>query len=231
MFPFRDHNPSRRHPYVTWGLMAVNVVVFVLYMPLLNDPMALAGFFDRWAMVPAEIMRGEAYHTTITTMFLHGGYMHIAGNLLFLWIFGDNVEDAMGHVPFLIFYLLCGFGADAWHIWSNTASNIPTVGASGAIAGVMGAYLLLYPKAKVDVLLVIVILVKLITVPAFVVLVAWMGLQIYGGVGSTGAGVAYWAHVGGFVVGLLLTIPLWLKLGGPAFWKRTHYHPPHKPTF
>ncbi|WP_395373705.1 rhomboid family intramembrane serine protease [Marinicella sp. W31] len=231
MFPFRDHNPSRRRPYVTWGLMAVNVVVFILYMPLLNDPVALSGFFDRWAMIPAEIMRGEAYHTTVTTMFLHGGYMHIAVNMLFLWIFGDNVEDAMGHWPFLIFYLLCGFGADALHIFSNTASVIPTVGASGAIAGVMGAYLLLYPKAKVDVLLIIVVLVKLITIPAFVVLMAWMAFQIYGGIGSSGVGVAYWAHIGGFIVGLLLSVPLWLKLGGPDFWKRTHYHPPHKPTF
>ena len=231
MFPFRDHNPSRRRPYVTWGLMAINIVVFILYVPILNDMAALSAFFNNWAMIPAEIVRGEDYHTALTSMFLHGGYLHIAGNMLFLWIFGDNVEDAMGHWPFLIFYLLSGFGADAIHILSNTSSTIPTVGASGAIAGVMGAYLLLYPNAKVDVLLILFVFFKLITIPAFVVLMAWMGLQIYGGVGSTGVGVAYWAHIGGFAVGLLLTVPLWFKLGATRFWKRTHYHPPHKPTF
>jgi membrane associated rhomboid family serine protease len=213
--------------------MAINIVVFALYSPLLGDEVALSGFFDRWAMVPAEITSGQEYHTAITSMFLHGGVMHIVGNMLFLWIFGDNVEDAMGHVPFAVFYIASGLGADAFHVLSDPSSPVPTVGASGAIAGVMGAYMLLYPKAKVDVALILVVIFKVFTLPAFVVLGIWMGLQIFGELGSsaTGGGVAYWAHIGGFLVGALFTVPFWLRLGGTDFWQRSHFHPPHEPTF
>ena len=233
MFPFRDHNPSRNRPYVNWVLIAINILVFLSYIPILNNDVALSGFFDEWAMVPSEITSGTEFHTALTSMFLHGGYMHLIGNMLFLWIFGDNVEDAMGHIPYLIFYLVSGFGADAIHIFSDANSMIPTVGASGAIAGVMGAYLLLYPKARVDVFLILVIIFKMITLPAFVVLLAWMALQVFGGFAepTMGGGVAYWAHIGGFVVGLMLTFPLWLKLGGVNFWRDHDYHPPHEPTF
>ncbi len=233
MIPLRDHNPSRKTPYVTWSLMAINVVVFALYIPLLNDPAELSGFFAKWAMVPLEITQGNDYHTAITSMFLHAGYMHLAGNMLFLWIFGDNVEDTLGHGLFLGFYLLSGIGADVFHIMSNSASPIPTVGASGAISGVMGAYLLLFPKAKVDFLLFIVVIIKVITLPAFVVLIGWMVVQLFSGISASaaGTGVAYWAHIGGFIVGLLLVVPVWLKLGGTKFWHKTHYHPPHRPTF
>lgn len=231
LFPIRDHNPSRKRPYVTWALIAINIAVFLSYIPLLDNDVALSSFFDTWAMVPAEITSGTEYHTALTSMFLHGGYMHLIGNMVFLWIFGDNIEDAMGHVMFLVFYLVSGFGADAFHILSNTQSMVPTVGASGAIAGVLGAYLLLYPKAKVDIFFTIVFIFKIITLPAFIVLGAWMGLQIFGGIAESavGGGVAYWAHIGGFIVGLLLAVPLWLKLGGPIFWKRNHGHPPHAP--
>ena len=233
MFPFRDHNPSRHTPYVTWAVMAINIVVFAAYSPLLTDQIALAGFFDTWAMVPAEITSGQEYHTAITSMFLHGGLMHIAGNMLFLWIFGDNIEDAMGHIPFALFYIVSGLGADAFHILSDPNSIVPTVGASGAIAGVMGGYLLLYPKAKVDVALILVIFFRIFTLPAFVVLGIWMGLQIFGELASnpTGGGIAYWAHIGGFIVGVIFTLPIWLKLGGTAFWQRADFHPPHRATF
>ncbi len=233
MIPLRDHNPSRKTPYVTWSLMAVNIVVFALYIPLLNDPVALSSFFAEWAMVPLEITQGEEYHTAFTSMFLHGGYMHLGGNMLFLWIFGDNVEDTLGHGWFLVFYILSGIGADVCHVFSDSMSPIPTVGASGAIAGVMGAYLLFFPKAKVDFLMFIVVIIKLITLPAFVVLLGWMAMQLFSGVSATteGGGVAYWAHIGGFIVGILLVLPVWLKLGGTQFWHKTHYHPPHKPTF
>lgn len=231
LFPIRDHNPSRNRPYVTWALIAINVAVFLSYIPLLNNDFALSAFFDTWAMVPGEITTGTAYHTAITSMFLHGGYMHIISNMLFLWIFGDNVEDAMGHVMFLLFYLASGLGADAIHILSDADSMIPTVGASGAIAGVLGAYLLLYPKAKVDVFFTIVIIFRLITLPAFIVLGMWMALQLFGSFteSTEGGGVAYWAHTGGFIVGMILATPLWLKLGGPLFWRRNHGHPPHEP--
>ena len=233
MFPFRDHNPSRHTPYVTWTIMAINIVVFVLYSPLLGDAAALSGFFDTWAMVPAEITAGQEYHTSITSMFLHGGIMHIVGNMLFLWIFGDNVEDAMGHIPFAIFYLASGLGADAFHVLSDPNSLVPTVGASGAIAGVMGGYLLLYPKAKVDVALILFVFIRVFTLPAFVVLGIWMGLQMFGELASraTGGGIAYWAHIGGFIVGVVTITPLWLRLGGTQFWHRAHFHPPHEPTF
>ena len=233
MFPFRDHNPSRKTPYVNWALIAINIIVFLLYIPILNNDIALSSFFDEWAMVPAEIASGTEYHTALTSMFLHGGYMHLIGNMVFLWIYGDNVEDAMGHVAYLVFYLVAGFGADAIHILSDTSSLIPTVGASGAIAGVMGAYLLLYPKARIDIFLILVVFFKVFTLPAFVVLLVWMGIQVFGGFSAptVGGGVAYWAHIGGFVVGLLLAIPLWLRLGGINFWRTHDYHPPHEPTF
>lgn len=233
MFPIRDHNPSGRRPYVTLSLIAINIIVFALYFPIMNNDAALATFWDNWAMIPAEITAGDDYHTAITSMFLHGGFMHIAGNMLFLWIFGDNVEDAMGHIPFLIFYLLSGLGADALHIFTNPNSPVPTVGASGAIAGVLGAYILLYPKARVDVVLILIIIFKVLTWPAWVVLGAWMAMQLFGGFASSGVGggVAYWAHVGGFIIGLAMTIPLWLRMGGQKFWHRSEYHPPHPPTF
>ncbi len=233
MIPLRDHNPSRKTPFVTWSLMAANIVVFALYIPILNDATALSAFFGEWAMVPAEVSQGDQYHTALTSMFLHGGYMHLVGNMLFLWIFGDNVEDTLGHFWFLVFYLISGIGADVFHVLSDVNSMVPTVGASGAISGVMGAYLLLFPKAKVDFLLFIVVIIKMITLPAFIVLIGWMGMQLFSGISASaaGTGVAYWAHIGGFVVGLLLVVPMWLKLGGTKFWKKTHYHPPHKPTF
>ena len=233
MFPFRDHNPSGRTPFVTWALIAINVLVFISYVPLLGDNRALGAFFDEWAMRPIEITNGQEYYTAITSMFLHGGFMHLVGNMLFLYIYGDNVEDEMGHIPFLLFYLACGLGADAAHLISDPNSPVPVVGASGAIAGVMGAYLLMFPKAKVDILLFFIIIIRVITLPAFVVLGLWMILQFFGGFQAVAGegGVAYWAHIGGFVVGILFCLPLWLRRGGPAYWQRSHMHPPHKETF
>jgi len=232
MFPFRDHNPSSTRPYVTWALMAINIIVFLSYSSLLSNGEALASFFDQWALVPVEVINGDSYHTVLTSMFLHGGLMHIAGNMLFLWIYGDNVEDALGHWWFLAFYLACGFIADLAHIASNTNSVVPTVGASGAIAGVMGAYLLLYPKAKVDLILILVVIFKKITLPSYIILGFWMATQLFSGVTTsvTGGGVAYWAHIGGFLAGVLLIFPLWKKLGGTKFWIDYNYHPPHPDT-
>ena len=162
-------------------------------------------------------------------MFLHAGFMHLAGNMLFLWIFGDNLEEEMGHLMFLGFYVACGLGAGLIHVISAPDSMVPTVGASGAIAGVMGGYLLLYPKATVDVMIIFVSFFKVFPFPAWLMLGLWFGLQLLGGVGSDAdvGGVAYWAHIGGFIVGLGLTAPLWLRLGGPAYWSRTEGHPPH----
>ncbi|NNK78104.1 MAG: rhomboid family intramembrane serine protease [Litoreibacter sp.] len=229
MFPIRDHNPSEQTPYVTYGLIILNIAVFLSYWPLFNDPRALAGFFDSWAMVPAEVGQGSDPHTLVTSMFLHGGIMHLAGNMLFLWIFGDNLEEQLGHVRYLGFYLLCGIGAALGQLLSSPGSDIPTVGASGAIAGIMGGYLLLFPKAKVDILVIILIFVRVFALPAWVMLGVWFGLQLLSGLGAdpnTG-GVAYWAHAAGFLCGAVLVIPLWLRLGGTRFWSRTQGHPPH----
>lgn len=230
MFPIRDHNPSDRTPFVTWALILTNVVIFLSYYPQLSGTQAqLLAFFDTWALVPTETLRGEEPVTLISHMFLHGGWLHLIGNMLFLWIFGDNLEDLMGHLGFLLFYLASGLAAAAGQIMAGPGSDVPMVGASGAIAGVMGAYLILFPRARIDVLVILVVIFKIFTIPAWLMLGIWFGLQLVNGVAadvSTG-GVAYWAHAGGFIAGVLLILPAWLKRGGPAYWQQTHGKPPH----
>ncbi|MFQ6548680.1 rhomboid family intramembrane serine protease [Aestuariibius sp. 2305UL40-4] len=229
MFPIRDHNPSQNVPWVTYGLIAANILIFLSYAGLFNDPPRLNALFWDWALIPARVSEGEALSGFLTSIFLHGGVMHLAGNMLFLWVFGDNLEDEMGALGFLIFYLACGVAAGLAQYLAEPFTPIPMVGASGAIAGVMGGYLLLFPRAKVDILFIFIVIFRIIPVPAWIMLALWFGLQVLRGVGAdTGSGgVAYWAHAGGFVIGALLAIPLWLRLGGPRFWVRTHGHPPH----
>ncbi|MDP4031656.1 MAG: rhomboid family intramembrane serine protease [Pseudorhodobacter sp.] len=229
MFPIRDHNPSGRTPYVTQTLIAANVVVFLGYWLVLPDPLALDRFFATWGLVPARISAGMGWQGIVTSMFLHGGWMHLAGNMLFLWIFGDNLEDIMGHVRFGLFYLACGLAAAALQIAADPGSRIPMVGASGAIAGVMGGYLLLFPRARIDVLFVFVIFFRILPVPAWAMLGIWFGLQLLNGLATpaTLGGIAYQAHIGGFLAGLVLTAPFWLARGGLAFWRQTHGLPPH----
>ena len=232
MFPIRDHNPSGRTPYVTYGLIVANIVIFISYWGLFQNPRALNAFFIDWALIPALVTEGYGFSGLLTSMFLHGGLTHLAGNMLFLFIFGDNVEDEMGHLRYLMFYLACGVAAGLGQVFTEPASWIPMVGASGAIAGVMGAYLLLFPRAKVDILLIFIIFFRIFVIPAWIVLMVWFAMQFIGGIGATPGtgGVAYWAHAGGFIAGLLLTLPLWLRRGGPSFWRRTHGHPPHAPA-
>lgn len=229
MLPIRDHNPSGRTPYVTWALIIINVLIFVSYWPLFDEPARLASFFYDWAITPRAVSQGAYTHTLLTSMFLHGGFMHLAGNMLFLWIFGDNMEDEMGHIGFLVFYIVAGLGAGLVHVLSDPYSVVPTVGASGAIAGIMGGYLLLYPKARVDILLILIVFFKVFSVPAWLMLGVWFAIQLFSSltVDSDMGGVAYWAHAGGFIIGLVLTIPLWLRRGGRSFWNRTEGHPPH----
>jgi membrane associated rhomboid family serine protease len=172
-------------------------------------------------------MHGEWLWGLVTHMFLHAGLMHIAGNMLFLWVFGDNLEDQMGHLGFLAFYLTCGLAAAAGQIATDPMSTIPMVGASGAIAGVMGGYLLLFPRARVDVIAIIIIIIKRFTIPAWVLLAVWFGIQIVSSLLGTDQGVAYMAHIAGFIAGIVLAVPLFLRRGGPAFWSRTHGRPPH----
>ncbi|WP_170478575.1 rhomboid family intramembrane serine protease [Ruegeria arenilitoris] len=229
MFPIRDHNPSGRTPYVVYSLMAANVLIFLSYVGIMNDIQLINRLYYDYAIIPARVSDGVALETLITSMFLHGGWMHLAGNMLFLWIFGDNMEDEMGHLPFLLFYLMAGVCAGLIHVITAPQSVVPTIGASGAIAAVMGGYLLLFPKARVDILLILIVYFRIFTIPAFVMLGVWLGMQFFGSLASDPdrGGVAYWAHTGGFIVGLILCIPLWLKRGGTAFWSRTHGHPPH----
>lgn len=203
MIPLRDVIPSRTTPVVTIGLIVVNVVVF-LYELSLGD--SLDQFIRVWGLVPAEF----SLVTLATSMFLHGGILHAAGNMLYLWIFGDNVEDRMGHGRFLAFYLLCGVAAAVGQTVTAPASFVPMVGASGAIAGVMGAYFVLYPRSRIVTLVPLFIFIEIIEVPAIAFLGIWFLMQFLSGVGSiattasgSGGGIAFWAHTAGFVAGLV----------------------------
>lgn len=226
MFPIRDHNPSQQRPLVTYGLIAANIAMFLLTLPVVQGGEWL---WVRLALYPLAVVNGELMWGLLTHMFLHGGIMHILGNMLFLYIFGDNLEEQLGHLGFLVFYLAAGLFAAAAQIVAEPLSPIPMVGASGAIAGVMGGYLLLFPRAKVDILAIFIVFFKIFTLPAWVVLGVWLAIQLFGGYttpGDTG-GVAYWAHAGGFLAGAILALPRFLHLGGPGFWARTHGCPPH----
>ncbi|MFK7762234.1 MAG: rhomboid family intramembrane serine protease [Roseobacter sp.] len=229
MFPIRDHNPSGRVPYVTYALMAANIGIFLVYAGRMDDVRFMNALWLEWAMIPARISTGDGYVTLFTSMFLHGGILHLAGNMLFLWIFGDNIEEKLGHIKYLLFYLACGVLAILTEFVIYPGSTIPTVGASGAIAGVMGGYLLLFPKAKVDILLIIIVIFRIIPIPSWILLALWFVVQFIGGLLSNPeeAGVAYWAHAGGFIAGMILIAPKWWRLGGPGFWRRTEGHPAH----
>jgi len=216
VFPLKDDIPTHRRPLVTVALIAANVAVY--FWQHAAFPSFQASIFAL-GVTPAEVTTGvdrwppslvPPLATVLTSMFTHGGLAHIGGNMLFLWIFGNNVEDDMGRFRFLVFYLLCGIGAATAQILTNPASDIPMVGASGAIAGVLGAYLLLYPHARVLALVPIFFFIQLVWVPAVIFLVLWFVLQVLGGfasAGGAGGGTAFWAHVGGFVVGVLLVRP------------------------
>ena len=229
MFPIRDHNPSGRTPYVTYALIAANIAVFLAYWYGLQSESALGEFFYTWGLVPQVVLSGHNLPSLITHMFLHGGWMHLAGNMLFLWIFGDNLEDLIGHAKFLAFYLLAGLAAAALQIAVDPASQAPMVGASGAIAGVLGGYLLLFPRARVDVVIILIIIFKVFPVRAWIMLCLWFGVQVFSGVTTPAqdGGVAYFAHIGGFIAGLVLCFPLWRSLGGAQFWQENHGKPPH----
>jgi membrane associated rhomboid family serine protease len=229
MFPIRDHNPSGRTPYVTYALMVINIGVFLSYVAILSDVRASNVFFFDWALIPGRVTAGEGWGGIFFSMFLHGGWLHLAGNMLFLWIFGDNIEDELGHLRYLGFYLACGVLSALAHVISAPYSPVPTVGASGAIAGVMGAYLLMFPKARVDILIIFIIFFRIFPIPAWIMLALWFGMQLIGGIGADPSvgGIAYWAHAGGFIAGLALIVPHWLRRGGTAFWNRTDGHPPH----
>ena len=219
--PLFDENSTSSRPIVVWMLMAACIVVF-FWQQSLDDVLARLALYQL-GFVPTIVFQGDtlptkltlvpAWATIITSMFLHGGWLHLGGNMLYLWIFGDNVEDAMGRIRFILFYLLCGVAAALAQAAINPSSSIPMVGASGGIAGVLGAYLVLHPKAAVRCLLVIIVFFRFINLPAWLVLGGWIGLQFAAAPQAfqgTGGGVAYMAHIGGFVAGVAL-IPFFKK--------------------
>lgn len=209
MIPIRDEIPTRETPIVNYLLITANIMVF-LWMVLLPDA-SLESFVNQYAMVPSHFTDGVSLKDVLsifTSMFMHGGFLHIAGNMLYLWIFGDNVEDRFGHIPYLIFYIFGGVVASLTHLITNWGSAIPTVGASGAIAAVLGAYLVLFPASRIVTIIPLRFFARLAVVPAIVVLGLWFVMQVFNGVlalgGADVSGVAVWAHVGGFVFGLLI---------------------------
>ncbi|MEM6611711.1 MAG: rhomboid family intramembrane serine protease [Cyanobacteria bacterium P01_C01_bin.72] len=215
MIPINDENPTYSTPIVVYALIALNVVVFLHQMSLGRG---IEGFFQLYAVIPQQLSASFAgiptnqpvpeLLTLITSQFLHGGLAHIGGNMLFLWTFGDNIEHDLGHFKFLLFYLACGVLAGLTHWFFGMQSGVPTVGASGAIAGVMGAYLLRYPRAKIVTILPLFIIFTTVRIPAIYFLGFWFVQQAFSSVASLGmpeaGGVAYWAHSGGFVFGAIL---------------------------
>jgi membrane associated rhomboid family serine protease len=211
MIPLRDSNPSRTIPFVTYFLIVVNVAAFLYEFSLGRG---MAKFIFHYGLVPSAFLSHvQMLHVGPTTfipifssMFLHGGWMHLIGNMLFLYIFGDNVEDRFGHFKYLIFYFIAGISAAATQIYMFPTSEMPMVGASGAIAGVLGAYVFMYPTAKILTLVPIIFFFQIIELPAFLFLGFWFALQIISGmfalgIGADAGGVAWWAHIGGFVAG------------------------------
>ncbi len=234
MIPISDDpGPRRLTPIVTFMLLAINIAVFVYQLTLGRGVETL---WRSAGVVPLEYARGidippaaplDVYYTTLlTSMFLHGGFLHIGSNMLYLWIFGDNVEDRLGHLRFLLFYLLSGFGATAAHLFFNWGSPIPSIGASGAIAGVLAGYLLLFPSASIRTLLLLGPFITMTRVPAIILIGFWFVTQLFSGVASIAdgaeqtSGIAFWAHVGGFVVGLPLVLLLRQSSRAPTYAMR-----------
>jgi membrane associated rhomboid family serine protease len=225
MFPLKDDNPTEIFPLFTLLLIAANLGVWVYVQGAGLEPNALMGSVCRFGAIPSDVTGqtaplpaglpdpcpgpGAGWVGVVTSMFLHGGWFHLIGNLWFLWIFGNNIEDSMGRFRFLAFYLLTGLAAAGAHILTAPGSQIPMVGASGAISGIMGAYLVLYPRIRVHTLFIIIILIKVIRLPAWLLLGYWFLIQVLAGTAAPGAagGVAFWAHVGGFLAGVLLVKP------------------------
>ena len=202
-FPYKDDNPRVLFPFVTFGIITLNVLIFLGQFWISgNDPDIGRSMVYMYGFVPAEFNP----LTIFTSMFMHGGFAHIIGNMWFLYIFGDNVESILGHVKYFIFYLACGIGAALAQFFVEPASQVPMIGASGAVAGVLGAYMIRFPKARVHVLAVIIIFITTFVVPAQIVLGLWFLMQLSGGLGSLGVdttgGVAWFAHIGGFIIGV-----------------------------
>lgn len=226
MFPLRDQNPTLLTPYITVALIIANVVTWIYLQGAGFSIDVLAHSICQFGTIPGELtgqlggyggiqlgedmppceFGGLTWLTLLTSMFMHGSWLHLIGNMWFLWLFGNNIEDSMGHLRFLVFYVVVGLAGVSVNILTAVNPLIPTVGASGAISGVMGAYLILYPRVRIETLFVLFIFIRIIPIPAWFVLGQWFAIQLLSGYGapSVGGGVAFWAHIGGFIAGLLL---------------------------
>jgi membrane associated rhomboid family serine protease len=230
MIPLRDENPSKTIPIVNTFLILANLSVFVyqnFFLPGGGEPLIL-----RLGFIPYEIANAVDLSpknlvpmplTIITSMFIHGGWLHLLSNMLYLWIFGDNVEDLLGHFKYLFFYLMCGVMASLTHGFLNLSSQVPTIGASGAIAGVLGAYIFLFPRARIRTLLILVVFIHVVSIPAIILLGYWILIQVLSGITELGSrttgGIAWFAHIGGFVTGLVL-ITMMKKRGVRSYVRR-----------
>jgi membrane associated rhomboid family serine protease len=227
VIPLHDDVPSATTPFITVSLIVLNILVY-LYQTFTGMGQEMWAW--QFGLIPNELTSGVEQTPELsapvtlnlfTSMFLHGGFLHLAGNMLYLWIFGDNVEDRLGHTRFLVFYLVCGVAAALFFIWTAPHLRVPLVGASGAIAGVLGAYLLSYPKARIATLIFFGFFIRIVYIPALIVLGLWFLLQIFSGLPALGAekqagGTAFFAHVGGFIAGMLLIWPMSLWRGNSS---------------
>ncbi len=214
MIPIRDKNPSGTIPFVTIGIIFCNVLIFLFELSLGRR---LDAMLFQFGVIPIKVYYASdipgatianTYFPFVSFMFLHGGFIHLIGNMWYLWIFGDNVEDRLGHFKFIAFYLMCGIGSAAVHVYFNSQSGVPCIGASGAIAGVLGAYMVTFPRARISVLVPLFVVWQIMDLPAFLVLGFWFLIQFFNGTAAIssahGGGVAWWAHIGGFVFGVIL---------------------------
>jgi membrane associated rhomboid family serine protease len=219
MIPLKDDSPIERFPFITLGLIALNALVYIYQLTL--PSLQSEALIFRYGAIPYNLTHPLAKDllyvtalpptlTVFSAMFLHGGFIHLASNMLYLWIFGDNIENALGPLRFVLFYLLSGFFAAVFHIFSDPTATIPMIGASGAIAGILGAYLILFPRANVSTLFIFIIIIRVIKVPAVLVLGFWFLIQLLNA-GTEGGSVAWYAHIGGFITGILL-----IKIFKPA---------------
>ena len=207
MLPFHDENPTRNFPLFTIGLIALNTLIYFWEM---SHPVVQASLIYEYGMIPYDVIHSpiQTYPTVFSAMFLHAGLGHLLGNMLYLWVFGNNIEDTLGKLFFILFYLLCGMIAALSHVAADMNSEIPMVGASGAISGILGAYVVLFPRAKVKTLIFLGFLITIIRIPAAYLLLFWIGLQIFNNMMAGGeGGVAWLAHIGGFFAGMILIVP------------------------
>jgi len=206
MIPLKDENPTTNFPHITILLITSNIIIFLYQISQSMTPFAI---FETYGLIPAQLIETPVrmYPTIYSSMFLHSGVAHLMGNMLYLWIFGNNIEDVLGKFRFIIFYLVCGTLASMGHIVTDLQSDVPMVGASGAISGILGAYLVLFPFARVKTLVFLGFLITIVRVPAIILLVIWVLIQVFSGVVAGDGGVAWFAHIGGFIAGMLLILP------------------------